>query len=95
MKLTCCACKKSKESSEFNKDRTTPTGYRYRCRDCRKIRAKELYRESDHKKEYMRKWRSENKKKVERYNKHFRDANPDYPKQYILRKKNEQNKEGL
>jgi len=39
----CNTCKKEKELSEFNKNKTRPDGYQHRCKECRTIHFKEDY----------------------------------------------------
>lgn len=39
--LECGACRERKEPSEFSRDRTRPTGYRYRCKRCQPPRGKQ------------------------------------------------------
>jgi hypothetical protein len=46
----CSICKEFKIEREFNKDRTTPSGYDYRCKSCNSKRTKAMWASSEGKK---------------------------------------------
>lgn len=43
---TCCKCKQSKNSSEFNKKKHSKNGLQYRCKDCMVIYHKQHYQDN-------------------------------------------------
>ena len=62
----CITCKKEKDESCFYKNRTTPDGYQYICKNCQKTYA---HNHKDEKNDYNKRRRLENPAKFHKYQK--------------------------
>ena len=80
MKKMCNKCKIEKDVSEFYKRKNrgdSLAGYHYKCRTCSSNRTNKKGNGHFDKKEYMKRYRIENKEKLDNYLKEYRDNNPD------------------
>jgi hypothetical protein len=80
-KKICTKCKIPKEVSEFRKNKNSPDGYEFSCKECRKSQQKLSYKEKDWNKRkqehrrknieknrtYQKKWRNGNREKILQY----------------------------
>ncbi len=74
MKKRCARCKKSKNTSEFHKNRAKPDGLHHYCKQCRSEHTKA---HRDVKAQYDRNWRRQNPERSRGYSKRWRDDNPE------------------
>lgn len=78
----CIQCGEVKDISEFYEDSRIKDGYRNKCKECTKLNNKKWRQENKQKvNEINKNWRQENKDKVREYDKKFR--NTDKRKQYL------------
>lgn len=91
----CKYCKKEKELNDFDKKKKWYLNY---CKECRKVKRKQYYRENreeeikrakkyqlenkEHVKEVSKKYRDKNKNKIYEYNKQWEIKNKDRRRQY-------------
>lgn len=91
---TCSRCGETQDrASQFHRNRNNGDGYDHRCKDCKRIIAKE-HRAKNHDKllAQERRYREENRWYFREYNKRWRTRNPDRHKKhqndYTERKRN-------
>lgn len=83
MKKKCSQCNIEKELIEFNKDKTSPDGLGYRCRECGKTYAKQYHQDNKEKyKAYYEKNRDKLKEKCIKYYYKNREKRCEKARQY-------------
>ena len=71
-KKFCSLCKEEKLLSEFSKNNTVKSGYKYACKVCLNIKKKEYYKNN---KEKVREYRQNNIEKIKEKKKEYRINN--------------------
>lgn len=77
--VKCCSgCGVVKSLDDFHRERWSPDGRKYRCKECTNARTRR-YREENRDKELerTRRWREENREKVLEYKRRYREENRD------------------
>ena len=68
----CTQCKESKSLDDFRKQSKTKDGYKYRCKECDDLAAREYYkRRKDKIISNAKKWQADNPDKVREYKKKY------------------------
>lgn len=70
----CSKCEKTKDLGEFHRQKSSPDGYKPRCKTCRNASNKQ-YREDNP--EYYKEWRDEHKSYMKKYNSKYRSQHKD------------------
>lgn len=76
--LECSKCKTAKPLSEFNKDKVTPLGYSYQCRECHRATVAASYKTHHDKRIAERAvYREENRERIRSRDKRYYERNRD------------------
>jgi len=83
MNKICSVCKNEKNIDDFHKSKSSKDGFRWDCKDCRKIERKIYNQKNNQKnKEYKKKYYELNKETIQTYNKEWSKNNPKYQGEY-------------